>query len=265
MQSFFPLEQNSIGSRFANRGTLLVFDFDGTLAPIVDKPEHAAIPSSTVKLLQELLYSFPAAVLSGRSLDDLQSLVGDLPFAYLLGNHGNESAGELITDAHLAMQAQVDRWTAFLTTQLCNVPGVLVENKKYTLAVHHRLAKQKAHARRKILRALNQLTGATVIHGHLVFDVMPQGAKKKSDALLALAQEIGVRRLLFIGDDETDEEAFRCRPVCPFLPIRIGYRRKSAAKYFLRSQQQVDQLLAYFVKEGEKNKFKTNSWLSLHG
>lgn len=92
--------------------------------------------------------------------------------------------------------------------------------------------------------ALGGLAGARVVGGKRVRNVTVPGAPDKGDALLRLLRRGGYERVIFVGDDETDEDVFRLAPAVPLVGVAVGRRRRSAAGHFLRGQADVARLLA---------------------
>ncbi len=225
---------------------LLAFDFDGTLAPIVLVPDDARMADTTRRLLVRVARLFPCAVISGRARADVAKRSKGVPWVAVVGNHGIESA-----EGGRAVAPAVQRWRRVLEHQLAPVAGVWVEDKGHSLSVHYRGAAHKPRARRAILAALGTLRGTRVVSGKDVFNVVPRGAPNKGQAVVRLRRRLGCDRVLFVGDDVTDEDAFALAGP-RFLAIRVGARRGSAAPHHLRSQAEIDDLLALLVEVGRR-------------
>lgn len=230
----------------ARHNALLAFDYDGTLAPIVRDPARARIRARTSRLLAELARVYPCVLLSGRARRDLAWRVRGVPFALVVGNHGAEwprAARDPV------LERRVKAWRASLERQLAAVDGVVVEDKGRSLAVHYRRARRKNTARALIARALASLRDARVAEGKQVFDVQPVGSPHKGHALVRLWQALRAEAGIFVGDDATDEDAFRpSRKLQGLLTIRVGWRRTSRAAYYLRDQREVDDLLSFLLE-----------------
>src|SRR6185436_15598580 len=173
------------------------------------------------------------------------SLLGDLEDVHVVGNHGIEW-GVPSRTAH-RMARQVRRWRRQLLCELGAFSGVEIENKGYSLAVHHRRAEPKRLALRCIRAAAERLPGARVLEGRGVVNVLVAGAPHKGDALERLCRVLHCDGALYLGDDGADEDAFAQK--CPhrLLTVRVGASETSAAEWFLRSQAEVDALLARLV------------------
>ncbi|MBI3775652.1 MAG: trehalose-phosphatase [Gammaproteobacteria bacterium] len=228
--------------------TLFVFDFDGTLAPIVARRANAVMPGTTRALFMRLASLATTAVISGRSVLDLHERLKVQP-DYLIGNHGLEG---LPGNAALLRRAQTlcATWRQQLEYAWCEMPheGIEVEDKQYTLAVHYRLAPDARRARRTVVCALTQLRPVPLfVPGKKVINVLPPGAPSKGDALLHLLQRTRARQALFIGDDDTDEAVFELDDP-RVITVRVGRKRTSCAQYYLRHQAEIDKVLRYLTQ-----------------
>ncbi|RZA00072.1 MAG: trehalose-phosphatase, partial [Proteobacteria bacterium] len=128
---FTPTMEKKLNA-FLEPGTLLAFDFDGTLAPIVPKPDDAALDKAMVTLLEPLCQLAPVAVVSGRGVKDVKERV---PFKLVacVGNHGMEGVPAHRAQAVKAARA-VKAWHKTIRKELGKEPGLLVEDKKYSLS-----------------------------------------------------------------------------------------------------------------------------------
>lgn len=201
-------------------GCLLVaLDFDGTLAPIVPEPEAATILPEARAALEQLRRrpDTRVAVVSGRALADVRGRVG-VPGLVYAGNHGLEIGGDGLHWRHPAAAAQRERLEACgraLTAALAPLGGVWVEDKGLTLSVHYRRATDPeagAKAWEAAQRACDG--GLRLTPGKEVINVVPAVDWDKGDAVRAILDRLdpgGGRGVwaIFIGDDRTDEDAFR--------------------------------------------------------
>jgi trehalose 6-phosphate phosphatase len=176
----------------------LLFDVDGTLAPIVARPELARVPSKTRAVLAGLVHRYLlVAFVSGRSGDSARRLVG-LDGARYVGNHGLE----LDPRAH----ELAERIAAFRAAV-----GRPVEDKGLTLAYHFREAPDEAAARAELETVAEQARTAGLVPrwGRKVLEVRPPVEADKGSAVRALVRDSFARRALYAGDDTTDIDAFR--------------------------------------------------------
>ena len=222
-------------------GTLVVLDFDGTLAPIVDDRTAAALPVRTRVLVSRLARLYPVAVLSGRAADDVRSRLEGAPVRWVVGSHGAEWPGE--EREHGDLRRRVRTWRATLASRLNGVVGIELEVKPLSLAVHYRQARDQRTARARIRKAVNALDGASIILGKRVVNVVPIEAGDKGTALQRLIELAAAKRVLFVGDDVTDEAAFGARLRIPAVMVRVGLTRSTRATAWLRRRSDVDRLL----------------------
>jgi trehalose 6-phosphate phosphatase len=225
-------------SELAAASVLVAFDYDGTLAPITDDPARAAMRTETRALFCDVCAHFPCAIITGRARSDVETHLVGVNVQAIAGNHGAELPG---FDA--PPSEDVRRWSAELTRTLAGAEGVLVEEKRLSLAVHYRAAKDKAGARRAVFAAAEALSAVRLIGGKDIVNVLPIGARHKGFALDELRTAAGCERALYVGDDETDEDVFRMRAEKPFFTVCVGPRRSSFAEYYLKTQREVDALL----------------------
>jgi trehalose 6-phosphate phosphatase len=211
---------------------VLAFDFDGTLAPIVDHPDDARVPVEIAQCLAELAQRHPVAIISGRSVGDVRARLGFAP-RFVIGNHGAEDeSSRLPGDARDALDALRARIVAAGPALVG--AGVTVEDKRYSLALHYRLAPDAALARAAIAALLDGLPrGLDSFGGKCVVNVVAAGLPDKGDALAAIVRRSGAGAACFVGDDVNDEAVFR-RASAPWLTIRIGVDDPgSQAMFFL--------------------------------
>jgi trehalose 6-phosphate phosphatase len=231
-------------AQLAASRVLIAFDFDGTLAPIVSTRASAGLRAKTRTLFEQVCELYPCAVISGRSRKDVLERLSNARVKYVVGNHGLEPGRNLA-----AFERLVRTVTPKLTRALADLRGVEIEDKKYSLALHYRNARQTRKARGAIERAVQALgEPMRIIGGKLVVNVVPAGAPHKGDALSALRAQSGADTALYVGDDITDEDVFELARRGRVLGIRVGRARRSAAAYYLRDQREIDRLLATLHK-----------------
>ncbi len=239
MIRLFAKEKRDLLAQLAWSPVLLAFDFDGTLAPIVADRDAAIMRRKTAALFRKVCSVYPVAVISGRSKRDVQARLDGARVKYIVGNHGMEPGGDL-----KKYENQVKLVAPHLARALRDVAGVDIENKQYSLAVHYRRARLKGSAREAIELAAAKLPRRMrVVLGKLVVNIVPAKAPNKGDALLALRDRAGASTALYVGDDVTDEDVFRIDQPGRLISVRIGASRDSAARYYLRDQAEIDDLL----------------------
>jgi trehalose 6-phosphate phosphatase len=220
--------------------TLCAFDFDGTLAPIVEHPDQATLAASTRHWLGRLAALYPCVILSGRARGDLLPKLQGMQVARVFGNHGAEGEESVRQGG-----GRVRRWKAALEVALGPMPGVWVEEKGRSLAVHYRQSTRKLEVKRKIFDAARRLERARVFGGKYVVNVVVDGDPHKGTALAAERDRLKCEAVLYVGDDQNDEEAFAIDGRT--VSVRIGRSARSSAKYYLRDQSEIDLLLQLLV------------------
>lgn len=155
---------------FASSNVLLAFDYDGTLAPIVQTPAHARMRPETRRLLTAVARRYPCVVISGRPLDDVTQKLDRIPVWYVFGDFGHEPASE-----GQKPSAQVRDWARQLTERLPSHRGVVIEEKKYSVTIHYRRVRDKRRALEAIDQAIGELTDARRLGSPQAVTVMPRG------------------------------------------------------------------------------------------
>ena len=223
---------------FASSNVVVAFDFDGTLAPLVSRPERARMRLRTRSLLASVARRYPCVVISGRALADLAPRIGRIPVWHLSGNHGVEP-----WEPRAAFAARVRRWVKALKPRLDRYPGIVIENKRFSLTVHYRRALHRQQALAAILDAVGTLSEARAISGEMAVSVLPREAPGKGAALERVRRALACDKVIYVGDDETDEEAFAAAAPESLLAIRIGMAARSRARYRLKNQRHIDAFL----------------------
>ncbi len=227
---------------FAHANVLLAFDYDGTLVPIAQTPTAPRMRRTTRELLTRAAALYPCVVISGRALDDLSERLDGIPVWFLFGNHGLEPP-----QPGTSTLPPVTAWAARLEQELPADPGVLIEDKRYSLTVHYRQAKDKRRVIEAIDRILAELPDARAIGGTEAVSLLPRNAGNKGIALGQACRWFACDSAIYVGDDETDEDAFASVYPERLLTIRVGSEHKSRAQYHLDTQDDIDTLLQMLV------------------
>jgi trehalose-phosphatase len=229
----------------------LLLDFDGTLAPLEDRPQRARLPESTKALIRRLgaRPGVNVAVISGRSVRDIRRRVS-LRSLYYAGNHGLEIEGPGLSFRHPAGEAlrpALTKLAGALRRDVRSLRGVLIENKGPTLSVHYRRLRpghEKEFA--ALVQTYRKATRSLPLRwrsGHKVWELVPETPWDKGEAALLLLRRLGHPFAIAVGDDRTDEDMFRAvRGIG--LTIGISCLRPSNARYCLASQRETGLLLA---------------------
>ena len=237
---------------------LVALDFDGTLAPIVAHADDAAPPEATIRAVEALARrpDTRVAIVSGRGLEDAARRlpVSGLAFA---GNHGMEIRGPGMQHVHPGAQAAAGTLRACradIEAALTDIEGAWVEDKGLTLSVHYRNTPDALHGRVRdaVHSAARAREGLRVTDGKRVAEVRPDVDWDKGRALLWLIDRLGMSDaspVLYIGDDSTDEDAFRVLRGRG-AGILVGEARPSAAAFRVASPVAVAALLERLAADG---------------
>lgn len=235
--------QAEVLRQLASGRTLLAFDFDGTLAPIVPSRDKAAMRSATRALFARVCELFPTAVISGRARADASARLGGARVKYVVGSHGVERGSDSV-----ALKGLLDEARGRLQQLLVRWPGLELEDKGFSLALHLRAVRRPAAARAAIRRVVARLSiPLRVIGGKQVINLLPRASRDKGDALLELFAQEGAQQVLYVGDDVTDEDVFDLRWPERLVSVRVGRSKRSAASYYLPSQLEIDGLLRHLI------------------
>lgn len=226
---------------FLDTDPLLVFDYDGTLSPIVIHADQAVIRKSTRTLLKRLCEHWVCALLSGRARKDVAARVEGIPFVQVVGSHGADWARPRPGNAQ--RRKRIAAWYRQLEGSLVDVPGVSLENKGLSLSVHYRHAPNRHVAARRIERELASLKGLRVIGGKAVFNLLPRSCGGKGWALRQLKKQYCKSTALYVGDDTTDEDVFSLPEQERVFKIRVGYCADSRAEFYIPCQPDIDRVL----------------------
>jgi len=195
------------------RGGLLL-DFDGVLAPIVDDPASSAMPEELVVILGRLVRRLGSvAVISGRPVALLADRVA-VDGVRLLGLYGLEEwveGGPRARREAAAWKDTVDGVKGRIAAALAGAPGVVLEDKGLSVALHWRNAPDRGRAGRMVSQLVEVLaaqTGLTREPGKLVEELRPPVKWDKGASVMALHDELALREVVYVGDDRGDLAAF---------------------------------------------------------
>lgn len=199
------------------RETVLFFDLDGTLAPIVPRPGDVAVPREVVKLVRRLAQRYLAVVIvSGRQSTEARRIVGLDELAYV-GNHGYEL---MLPGRPVLMSPEAQSHIAFIRdlVKFCrgldeiDEVGVSIEDKTATMSLHYRRAPDREAAlsfiKQKIVPAARDM-GLRVNEGRMVVEIKPPERVNKGVAVRQLIDRLEAKQALYAGDDTTDIDALK--------------------------------------------------------
>lgn len=228
------------GRVHAAKKIALFIDFDGTLVDFRPRPEQVRLNRRTRAALRRLA-AHPAVrvmIVSGRRRESLLQFV-KVPRVFLHGLYGCENEGGLALPK--AITGKISRAREALASLPDHAPGVFIEEKGISIAVHFRDAsaqsERRARARlRKLLATCR--TQLTIIRAGNVWELVPRNVRGKGHAVRVLLRELGAAfRPIYIGDDLTDEPAFRA--LRKGITILVGSRRPTSAHFSLLNPTQV--------------------------
>jgi trehalose-phosphatase len=202
-----------IGRLATSPSLLVASDFDGVLAPIVDDPDRSAPIAASIEALARLQDApdTAVAIVSGRERRQLLRLVPDPARFILVGSHGAEPDGPEWEGAgpdHQSAQ-RLARLVDELRALADELPGFFVEVKSLSVAAHFRRVDEAVRAVAiDAVGRLRQAWPATVVTGKEVVE-FSVGTANKGDAIRALADQARATASVYLGDDVTDEDAFR--------------------------------------------------------
>ena len=232
-------------------GRAAVFlDYDGTLTAIVSQPQDASLSDSMRQTLRELAARAPVvAILSGRDLDDVRRRVNIDGVVYA-GSHGFDiaGAGGLRRELGSAYLSVLDTAETEVREALEEIPGAQLERKHFSVAAHYRnvnendafrvaVAMDTVAARHRELRRIN---------GKKVYELLPDIDWNKGKAVLWLLETLGLEsrsggiQPIYIGDDRTDEDAFRVLEQRGIGILVSEQSQPTAARYSLKNPAEVE-------------------------
>src|SRR5438876_3520579 len=218
--------------------TAILLDIDGTLLDLAPTPREVWVPPGLAKTLNRLLArtNGALALVSGRSLNDIDLIFAPELFP-AVGGHGAEMRIAADSEAVASHAPPMDKELKRRLAAIARLsPGILLEDKGYSLALHYRLA---PHAETAIYEAVSLIRAdlpnapIEVLPGKLVCEIKHSGFTKATGVLELMAHEpFKGRRPIFIGDDVTDEAVFGIMPDLGGLAFSVGRRATGVADHF---------------------------------
>jgi trehalose-phosphatase len=241
----------------------LFLDYDGTLTRIRANPQLAFLPPARRKILGDLSRRLFITVISGRSLADIRFQVGVPTLAYS-GTHGLEidfHGSEWRHPNCAEVTGILPPLATKIKSRLRSCPGLLVENKGCSIAVHFRLTPRSFHG--KIAQAIREASSPfqdriLVTRGKMVLEIRPACVWDKGSAVRKIAEMAGVweqHPLVYIGDDSTDEDAFAALADTD-IAIHVGKGSGSCAQFRLGNVAEVWKLIEKFLDQAMLLKLK---------
>ena len=221
-------------------------DFDGTLSPIAARPQDARLSQDMKDLLKSLAVAFPAAIVSGRSLRDLESHAG-LPCLAYAGNHGLEIDSpdfSMLFDAGPEIRHELSSLSRSLSELSRRFPGSILEDKGLSLSLHYRLLDMALF--NEFEKGFSEITSGALDSGKvylakskMAFEIKANVAWDKGRAVLWMLERprFSGTTPIYIGDDETDMDAYRALGP-KGISVHVGHAIEEA-RYHLLAQTEV--------------------------
>jgi trehalose 6-phosphate phosphatase len=231
---------------------LLFLDYDGTLVPICKEPSLAKLSLEEKRVLRTLsrMPWLSVGIISGRSLKEVRKLVG-INGLFYAGNHGFEilfSEGIWVHPEIKNFGFKLKRVTSELKRSIKGINGILVEDKRITVSVHYRnlIGKSPGSILKIVSKVLEPYPEIfTITRGKKVYEVRPHINWDKGKAVVKISQLLDFKNRplkIYVGDDQTDEDAFRVLENGD-ISIRVGYKKGSKARYFCRGSGEISRFL----------------------
>ncbi len=278
MQHLFS-DWNKIISQIKSASrVLLLFDYDGTLTPIMGMPELAILSEESRQLLKALSQKrhFIVGIVSGRGLSDIQSKVGVNGIIYV-GNHGFEIEGPGLNYVHPInndkIKSIMGTLSRMLNDSLSTIRGVIMEGKGFTVSIHYRLVKKEEidtikNIVQRVIKAARLSDKVKITHGKKVYEVRPNVHWDKGMATKLIIEKYGSEEgkdaflPVYVGDDLTDEDAFKVIESYDGVSVYVGVvNPRSIARYHLKTCKEVNK----FMRELLKIELGKPSKMSLRG
>ncbi len=240
-------------------GLLAAFDFDGSLAPIEDRPEEVALPPETRAMLETLRDrpNVEVGIVSGRGLDDLRQRVGIDGVAYA-GNHGLElyaDGGKTVHPTAEDARDGIRNLRDDIESRLAAIDGAFVEDKGVTASVHYRLVDDDRvpAVEQAVFDAVEDTDDVRVTSGKQVLELRPDVDWHKGRAIRWLYDHrVPTDETwcpIYVGDDRTDEDAFEELSE-PGLAIKVGQQPPTVARYRVADPAAVRAIVAWLAEYG---------------
>jgi trehalose 6-phosphate phosphatase len=252
-ESVFP-DNPKLFDRLLGKRLVIFLDYDGTLTPIVKRPEDATLADEMRKTLKELSEKFVVAIVTGRDKEDVESLVGLEGLIYA-GSHGYIITGpnELFMEHPDSEKIipKLDQIEKELVLALKNTTeGTQVDRKRYAIGIHYRNARDEDRdvVYRLVADMLRKYPGHKIGEGKMIVEIKPDIDWHKGKAVEWILDALGLAGNddvvpVFIGDDITDEDAFEALEDKGVGILVGGHGQPTFARYALNNVSQVRDFL----------------------
>jgi trehalose-phosphatase len=250
------------GALFRKERLAIFLDYDGTLTPIVQRPQDAVMSEDMRSSVSALSRWHRVGIVSGRMREDVENLV-KIPELLFAGSHGFDIRGpdmELLQPKARETLPLVARITEQLKEQVKDIPGALIEEKKFSVAVHYRLVEEDRYLDR-IREYVDSIVSAhsgqlKLLHGKKVLEILPDMEWDKGKAIRWVMNALGLEwnetSVVYIGDDVTDEFAFRTITTRGTAILVSDESRHSAADFRVSSVKEVKKIFEKIIETSTK-------------
>jgi len=253
-------ERDRIIEQLNSGKTVIFLDYDGTLSPIVEDPSRAFLPEKTRHLLKRLCEYRTIVIMTGRGLEDVRKLV-NLEGIIYAGSHGfniEGPQGSFHRESGEELEGSLEGAEKELEEAVSDLKGVRVERKPFALAVHYRQAGDEVlpELEKRVDRIASAHPSLTKTGGKKIFELRPSSDWNKGKAVLFLLDELYEEEdnpvPIYIGDDTTDEDAFRAISEIGIGIVVSEGDKETAAGFRLKDSGEVADFLEELLKEAEK-------------
>lgn len=248
---------NSFLKKLENQKLALFLDYDGTLTPIVSRPEDAIISPEMKQAVYQLSTLVPVAVISGRDRKDVEKMVGLENLIYS-GSHGFDTKGpdfEYQHEAGVNCLPEFDAAEEELKQALDGIENAKVERKLFAIAVHYRNVEENMVSKVEAIadKTYQKYDCLKKTGGKKIIELKPDIDWHKGKALLWLLDKLDLNKSsilpVYIGDDVTDEDAFKALPEVNGVGILVGdHDQDTQANYRLEKVEQVKDFLEQMIE-----------------
>ncbi len=257
-----PLKRIDIWNNFSKRllsasEVELFLDYDGTITPIQKTPSEAVLSPDTIHLLQQLIQlpDVRVTIVTGRSMKDIRNFI-TFENIRLVANHGFhicQNKSEWIHPDALTSRPKMHQLQEILQNALDSFSNVYVEDKQFTLSVHYRnvIAQNVPFVKELTMKTISSFDPELIItEGKEVLEVRPAVEWGKGHAVRKILKEHQYppnSLKIYIGDDITDEDAFKVlKP--PGITIHVGEMPETKAQYYVENVKDVIKILKMIIK-----------------
>jgi len=249
--SFFE-NIDQVKGLISDKEAIVFLDYDGTLTPIVATPDLAVISDEMRQTVRDLSQRRKVSIVSGRATDDVRGKV-QIDGIFYAGSHGFEivdpEGGVTINEQARQIRKTIDEIHQKLAEHIKHIEGALIENVKYTVSCHYRLVSDADFPEfEKIVdETLAGYPDLRKTSGKKVFELRPRIDWDKGKAVRWILEVLGFNPeqhiALYIGDDTTDEDAFKVLDEKGFGILVADPARESAAQYCVKDVAEVKRVL----------------------